>query len=67
MVMNLPAMQETQVQALDQEPCRRKWQPTPVSLPGKLHGQRSLVGYSLLGCKEPDANEQLTLTQMVEK
>ena len=27
-------------------PCRRAWQPTPVFLPGKLHGQRSLVGYS---------------------
>ena len=26
-------------------PWRRKWQPTPVLLPGKLHGQRSLVGY----------------------
>ena len=25
-------------------PCRRKWQPTPVFLPGKSHGQRSLVG-----------------------
>ena len=25
---------------------RRKWQPTPVFLPGKSHGQRSLVGYS---------------------
>ena len=25
--------------------CRRKWQPTPVLLPGKSHGQRSLVGY----------------------
>ena len=25
---------------------RRKWQPTPVPLPGKSHGQRSLVGYS---------------------
>ena len=25
---------------------RRKWQPTPVFLPGKVHGQRSLVGYS---------------------
>ena len=24
----------------------RKWQPTPVFLPGKFHGQRSLVGYS---------------------
>ena len=26
-------------------PWRRKWQPTPVSLPGKPRGQRSLVGY----------------------
>ena len=26
---------------------RRKWQPTPVFLPGEYHGQRSLVGYSL--------------------
>ena len=26
-------------------PWRRKWQPTPVLLPGKSHGQRSLVGY----------------------
>jgi len=35
-------------------PCRRKWQPTPVFLPGKSHGQRRLVGYSLCGCKELD-------------
>ena len=27
-------------------PQRRKWQPTPVSLPGESHGQRSLAGYS---------------------
>ena len=27
-------------------PWRREWQPTPVFLPGKVHGQRSLVGYS---------------------
>ena len=26
--------------------CSRKWQPTPVFLPGKFHGQRSLEGYS---------------------
>ena len=30
---------------------RRKWQPTPVFLPGKSHGQRSLVGYSPWGHK----------------
>ena len=27
-------------------PLRRAWQPTPVFLPGKLDGQRSLLGYS---------------------
>ena len=32
-------------------PWRRKWQPTPVFLPGKSHGQRSLVGYSPWGRK----------------
>ena len=39
-------------------PWRRKWQPTPVFLPAKSHGQRSLVGYSPWGCKELDATEQ---------
>ena len=39
----------------------RKWQPTPVFLPGKSHGQRSLVGYSLWGHKELDTTEWLTL------
>ena len=33
-------------------PRRRKWQPTPVFLPGKLHGQRSLVGCSPRAHKE---------------
>ena len=33
-------------------PWRRKWQPTPVFLPGKFHRQRSLVGYSPWACKE---------------
>ena len=33
-------------------PGRRQWQPTPVILPGKSHGQRSLVGYSPRGRKE---------------
>ena len=32
-------------------PWRRKWQPTPVFLPGESHGQRSLVGYSPWGCR----------------
>ena len=38
---------------------RRKWQPTPVLLPGKSHGQRSLVGYSLWGREESDTTERL--------
>ena len=32
-------------------PWKREWQPTPVFLPGKSHGQRSLVGYSPWGAK----------------
>ena len=38
-------------------PWRRKWQPTPVFLPGESHGQRSLAGYSPWGCKESDTTE----------
>ena len=40
-------------------PWRRKWQPTPVLLPGKSHGQRSLVDYSSWGCKASDMTERL--------
>ena len=39
-------------------PWRRKWEPTPVFLPGKSHGQRSLACYSPGGCKESDTTEQ---------
>ena len=42
---------------------RRQWHPTPVLLPGKSHGQRSLVGCSPWGCKESDTTEQLTLSR----
>ena len=38
---------------------RRKWQPTPVLLPGKSHGRRSLVGCSPWDCKESDTTERL--------
>ena len=49
---------ETQVQSLDQKIFwSRKWQPTPVVLPGKFHGQRNLVGYSPWGRKESDTAE----------
>ena len=36
---------------------RRKWQPSPLFLPRKSHGQRSLVGYSPKGLEEWDATE----------
>ena len=42
-------------------PWRRGWLPTPVSLSGEFHGQRSLVGYSPRGLKESDTTERLTL------
>ena len=38
-------------------PWRRKWQPIPIFLPGKFHGQRSLASYSLSGCKELETAE----------
>ena len=70
MVKNLPAMRETLVQSLSQEdpsPGNRKWQPTPVYLPGEFCGQRSLVGYSPWGCKELDRIEQLTLAFILKE
>ena len=38
---------------------RRQWHPTPVLLPGKSHGRRSLVGCSPGGCEESDTTEWL--------
>ena len=43
-------------------PWRKKWQPTPVLLSGKFHGQRSLAGYSPWDHKELDMTERLTLS-----
>jgi len=40
-------------------PWRRAWQPTPVFLPGKFHGQRNLAGYNPKGHKESDTNEAI--------
>ena len=42
------------ISGLGRFPWRRKWQPTPVFLPGESHGRRNLVGYSPQGCKESD-------------
>ena len=38
---------------------RRQWHPTPVLLPGKFHGRRSLVGFSLWGRWELDTTQWL--------
>ena len=57
LVKCLPAMQETWVRSLGwEDPWRRKWKPTPVSLPGESHGRRSLIGYSPQGRKEVGHN-----------
>ena len=45
-------------------PWRRKWQPTPVFLPRKSHGQRSLAGYGPRGCKQSGTTERLTLSKL---
>ena len=59
---NLPARRATWVQSLGwEDPLEKKWQPTPVFLPGESHGQRSLAGYSLWGSRELDTTERLTL------
>ena len=73
-VKNLPAMQEMQalqVLSLGGIPTpptpslaqMREWQPTPVFLPGKSHGRRSLEGYSPQGGKESDMTEMHAKTQ----
>ena len=55
-VKNPPNMQETDVGSvsIQEDPQRRKWQPAPVFLPGKSHGQRSLADYSPWDHKELD-------------
>ena len=65
LVKDLPAVQETTGNTRDglqcrrpgshpwvrKIPCRRKWQPTPVFLPGKSHGQKNSLGYHTWGHK----------------
>ena len=58
-VKNLPAELETACSvgdtgSIQKIPWHRKWQSTPVSVPGKSCGQRSLAGYSLWGSQELD-------------
>ena len=45
-----------------EDPLEKEMATNSVFWPGKSHGQRSLVGYSLWGCKELDMTEQLTPT-----
>ena len=58
-VKNLPANVEVmgRFSWIGKIPWRRKWQPTPVFLPGKFHGQRNLVCYSPWDHKESDMTE----------
>ena len=43
---------------------RRKWQPTPMFLPGEFHVQKSLADYSPWGRKELDTTERLIYTHI---
>ena len=45
----------------------RKWQPTPILLPGKFHGWKSLTDYSPWNRKESDMTEYLTSYHWKEK
>ena len=58
MVKHLPTMQKTWVLSLGwEDPLEKEIAPTPVLLPGKSHGWRSVVGYSPWGLKESDTTE----------
>ena len=48
-------------------PWSRKWQLTPVFLPGKFHGQRRPVGYSPWDRKESDMTEQLSIENKIKR
>ena len=60
-----------QCRSLRFDPCvekirwRRKWQPTPVFLPGKCHGQRNLEGYSPWGHKRVKHDSEWTTMKIV--
>ena len=46
------------IPGLGRPPLSGKWQPTPIFLPGKFHGQRRLAGYGPGGCQESDTTER---------
>ena len=52
MVKNLPASRSCGLDSwVGKIPWRRKWQPTPIFLPGEFHGQKTLAGYGPWSCK----------------
>ena len=53
------------IPGLGRFPWRKKWQPAPVFLPRKFHGQRNLVSYSSWGLKESDTTELLSMCAYV--
>ena len=54
-IKNLPACRRRGFDPLvGKIPWRRNWQPNPVSLPGKIHGQRSLGAVQSMGLQESD-------------
>ena len=60
MVKNPPAMQEMWVRSLGwEDPLKKEMATHSIFLPGKSHGQKSLVGYSPWGHKESDMTERL--------
>ena len=63
----LQETQETWVLPLGQEdPLEKEWQPTPVFLPGKFHGQRSWAGCSPWGCRELDTTEHTHTKTLID-
>ena len=68
MIKNLPAKAGDTRDAcsfdpwVGKSPWSRKWQDTPIFLPGKSYGQRGLEGYSLWGHKESDMAEHTHTT-----
>ena len=62
LVKDAPAVQETWIQSLSwEDPLEKETATTPVFLPGKSHGQRSLVSYRPRGRKELDMTDKVIL------
>ena len=63
-VKNLPAMRRPGFNSrVEKIPWRRKWQPTPVFLPGESHGQRSLAVHGVARVRQDLATKLLLLSQ----